>query len=143
MHPAILQTLKIACFSNPSTSLSYKHVNNFTSSILDKPHEKEMPKPMLALALTAVGCWIVLALITQCFPQVYAALKDYSTGEDKALQFSATNYFEVYQRFAKLLDQVQAKQPIRFHNRMHQIYQFWCATTTILLSHSLTVTRPC
>jgi len=53
-NPAVLLTLKASGFSS-AASLGYKYVTEFTSSIPEKPFEKEMPKAMVALAMTAVS----------------------------------------------------------------------------------------
>ena len=48
-----LDMLRVGFFKS-STSLGFKIMDRFTSSLLDKPDEKEIPAPMLALVATAV-----------------------------------------------------------------------------------------
>lgn len=45
--------LRVAFFKCP-TSFGFKIAQEFASSLLDKPEEKEIPAPMLALVATAV-----------------------------------------------------------------------------------------
>ena len=54
LHPALVSVLH-QCFFAGSGSIGSKHASRFTSSLAERPDEKEIPMAMLALVGTAVG----------------------------------------------------------------------------------------
>ncbi len=73
------QTIRQAWFKSPR-SFGWTIINQFNSSLPEKPGEKEIPTPMLALVATAVNtsCPCALTLLTDCCTiQVYASILDH------------------------------------------------------------------
>jgi hypothetical protein len=54
LNPVIINTIQSAYFGNPRAT-GFQYVNQFSSSVLSKPNEKELPAALLALAITAVS----------------------------------------------------------------------------------------
>ena len=54
-HLVFAKILHLAFFKSRQSGVGFKIVSSFTSSLLDKPDEKEIPAPMLALTATTVG----------------------------------------------------------------------------------------
>lgn len=59
-NPAILSVLEQSFFSGPS-SIGVRLASKFKSSRADRPDEKEIPMPMLALVATGV-CFLLFLL---------------------------------------------------------------------------------
>ncbi|KAF8878335.1 hypothetical protein BD779DRAFT_1676926 [Infundibulicybe gibba] len=104
-HPVILTVLEQCFFTGPS-SIGARLINKFKSSRKDRPEEKEVPIPMLALIATGV----------------YAATKEWETGSRIKTEFGGKLFEMTYQRHVEFLDTILAEKPNAFHAMMHRIY---------------------
>jgi len=54
--------------------------------------------------------------------QLYAAIQEWSTGQHKAVEFSANSYLDVYLGNVNTFCHIREKRPEAFHVMMHDIY---------------------
>ena len=114
-------------FFKRSGSFGNKIINQFKSSSPDKPHEREIPAPMLALVSTAV-CTVILVLLIysprQLPCQIFAAIGDCATGQ--TLEFSDKHYTSVYVENMDTIMDIKNDAPNEYHALMHRLYrQAW------------------
>ncbi|KAI0349242.1 hypothetical protein OH77DRAFT_1415399 [Trametes cingulata] len=105
-HTSIVATLR-ACFFGGAHSFAAKHVSQFTSTLANRPDEREVPLVMLALVGTAL----------------HAALTEWRLGFQKALAFSGDSFLDAYNEHVLLLQDIKAKNPRAYHVMMHRLYQ--------------------
>lgn len=74
---------------------------------------REVPKVMVALVSTAY----------------YAALKEWSTGEHKHLDFSANSNLDVYNGHMRTLNEIESLKPGPYHRMMVEIYNLASSTS--------------
>ncbi|KAL1940481.1 hypothetical protein VTO73DRAFT_9053 [Trametes versicolor] len=103
--PVFLETLRVAFFKRPS-SLGFRLSKFFESSVPDKPDEKEIPAPMLALVATAL----------------HAAIEDCKHNLTQSRDFTANDYWNVYKDHIQELSTIRHSGPLQFHVLMHG---FW------------------
>ncbi|KAI0323497.1 hypothetical protein GY45DRAFT_1376283 [Cubamyces sp. BRFM 1775] len=75
-----------------------------------RPDEKELPAPMIALVSAAI----------------YASISDYEFDVYEAGEFSADAYADVYAENMRILDHIKKNGPRKYHTLMHRLYQDVC-----------------
>ncbi|KAF9458287.1 hypothetical protein BDZ94DRAFT_1325651 [Collybia nuda] len=105
-HDAIILVLK--WFFEDWTSIGRKNIKLFETSIPDNPHyrEPEVTIPMVAGSTT----------------MVYADILERSTGEHVKTKFDADTQFGTYQHHCSILEGIKAKDPIKFHRLMSNLF---------------------
>ncbi|OJT12554.1 hypothetical protein TRAPUB_10898 [Trametes pubescens] len=104
--PVYLETLRVAFFKR-SSSFGFNVSPHFTSSLLDKPDEKEMPAPLLALVATAL----------------HAAIEDCKHGYIQPHDFTANDYWNVYTDHIQHLSTIRSQGPAQYHVLMHGLWR--------------------
>ncbi|KAF8952950.1 hypothetical protein BDZ97DRAFT_1930154 [Flammula alnicola] len=106
LNQAIIDTLKAAFFSKPS-SIGNQYLDKFTSILPEKPDERELSIPLVALCATGV----------------YAGLYEYRSGFHKELSFSGNTFIKAYSTHVKSLEKLKAGKPTLFHEIMSKLYK--------------------
>ncbi|KAI0633955.1 hypothetical protein C8Q77DRAFT_1072694 [Trametes polyzona] len=104
--PVYVETLRAAFFKR-AKSLGFKIAHLAQSSLPDKPHEKELPAPLLALVATAI----------------HAAIEDCKLGHRRPRDFSTNEYWGVYKDHMLILTNIRTKGPIQYHVLMHGLWR--------------------
>ncbi|KAI0703143.1 hypothetical protein C8Q76DRAFT_801989 [Earliella scabrosa] len=105
-------------FFKRSSSFGNKIINQFKSSSPDKPHEREIPAPMLALVSTAI----------------FAAIGDCATGQ--TLEFSDKHYTSAYVENMDTIMDIKNDAPNEYHALMHRLYRQACARSGMTAAQS-------
>ncbi|KAF9528453.1 hypothetical protein CPB83DRAFT_894241 [Crepidotus variabilis] len=105
-NPVLISTIKKAFFSN-ARSTGYRFIEQFTSSVEGQAQEKEIPMPLLVLALTAIYC----------------CLSEYQNGEKKRLDFDGKTFLSINRSLMNVLNRTKNSRPLDFHRRMHELYE--------------------
>jgi hypothetical protein len=123
-HPVILSVLEQAFFSGPS-SIGAQLPNKFKSSRADRPNEKEIPTPMLALVSTGVRFSAFICVThsdqTPITSQVYAAVKEREGGAHVAASFDSSIFETTYCRHVGFLQELLKSAPNKYHALMHRL----------------------
>ncbi|KAJ8456690.1 hypothetical protein ONZ51_g11974 [Trametes cubensis] len=104
--PVFLEMLRFAFFKRP-TSFGFKIAPHFVSSLPDKPDEKEIPAPMLALVATAL----------------HAAIEDCKHGYTQPRDFSTNDYSGIYVDHIQELTAIRVQGPNQYHVLMHGLWR--------------------
>ncbi|OJT06024.1 hypothetical protein TRAPUB_1711 [Trametes pubescens] len=104
--PVFIETLRVAFFKRPS-SLGFELSKQFESSLPNKPDEKELPAPMLALVATAL----------------HAAIEDCKYGHKQPCDFSSNDYWNVYKDHIQELSSIRRDGPLQYHVLMHGLWR--------------------
>ncbi|RPD72980.1 hypothetical protein L226DRAFT_572755 [Lentinus tigrinus ALCF2SS1-7] len=107
--PIFEEVLTSVFFRSPR-SLGYRLVPYFTSSLPDKPDEKEIPAALLALVSTAL----------------YASIDDYRQLPFTSKNFTVNANLEAYQRNVQELANLKARKVTAYHRLMHGFYVQIC-----------------
>ncbi|TFK79320.1 hypothetical protein K466DRAFT_505728, partial [Polyporus arcularius HHB13444] len=103
------QTIRQAWFKGPR-SFGWTIIDKFPSSLPDKPSEKEIPAPMLALVATAV----------------YASILDHEPEVYEASDFTANDFADAYTEHIRVLAAIKQNDLRAYHALMHGLYrQVW------------------
>ncbi|KAI0772148.1 hypothetical protein BD413DRAFT_612966 [Trametes elegans] len=104
-HPAVAAVLH-ACFWTGTQSFANRYPTQFTSSMLSRPLEREVPAPMLALIGAAL----------------HASLLEWKSGMHRAAAFSGDAFVDVYNEHCLLLAGIRKQNPHAYHTMMHRMY---------------------
>ncbi|KAI0759462.1 hypothetical protein BD413DRAFT_617756 [Trametes elegans] len=104
-HPAVAAVLH-ACFWTGTQPFANRYPNEFTSSMLSRPLEREVPAPMLALIGAAL----------------HASLLEWKSGTHRAAAFSGDAFVDVYNEHCLLLAGIRNQNPHAYHTMMHWMY---------------------
>ncbi|KAI0733365.1 hypothetical protein C8Q72DRAFT_813353 [Fomitopsis betulina] len=106
-HPIIESTFKLTLFQRP-TSFGFMHCTELCSSSLpNKPDEKELPMAMVALVATSV----------------YASLNNWVDGVRKASDFDTARVCDAYKVNIALLEAIKASSTKKYHVLMHGLFK--------------------
>ncbi|PIL24484.1 hypothetical protein GSI_14239 [Ganoderma sinense ZZ0214-1] len=105
--PPIFENMLIASFFSRRQSYGHRISKHFKSSHPDKPDEKEIPAPMLALVSTAI----------------FAAIDDFKHAHYDAAKFEVNLNLHVYRRNMAFLDHIKDKNIDAFHTLMHGLFK--------------------
>ncbi|CDO71996.1 hypothetical protein BN946_scf184943.g31 [Trametes cinnabarina] len=108
--PIFFEILRVAFFKR-ANSFGFRVSSYFTSSVPDKPDEKEIPASMLALVATAL----------------YAAIDDCKNRLAQPRHFTANDYWNVYADHIQELSNLRSKGPAQYHFLMHSFWRNLCA----------------
>ncbi|RPD72205.1 hypothetical protein L226DRAFT_442490, partial [Lentinus tigrinus ALCF2SS1-7] len=100
-----VDALMDALFATPR-SYGYRAASRFTSSLADKPDEKEIPAAMLALVATAL----------------YASIDDYRSMHREPCDFKSNIFLDIYRQNIATLSQYKHDCPIKYHRLMHSLF---------------------
>ncbi|KAJ7796042.1 hypothetical protein B0H13DRAFT_2392833 [Mycena leptocephala] len=104
-HGSICFVIKEEVFSN--TSFVIQNVDLFPARIPEKPTERELPDPMVALGATAV----------------YASLVEYRmTGHRQNIPFTEDAYEDIYRNHIATLEEVRKSAPKSIHRILHELF---------------------
>ncbi|KAI0632644.1 hypothetical protein C8Q77DRAFT_1261945 [Trametes polyzona] len=101
-----VETLRAAFFKRPN-SFGFQICHLFQSSLPEKPNEKELPAPMLALVATAI----------------HAAIEDFKLGHHQPRDFSTNDYCGVYEDHMLILTNIRTQGPVQYHVLMHGLWR--------------------
>ncbi|KAI9460725.1 hypothetical protein F5148DRAFT_1369187 [Russula earlei] len=104
-NPLILAVLEQCFFTGPA-SIGARLPSKFKSSRSDRPDEKEIPIPMLALVATGV----------------YAAIKEWECSPHIKADFGSNIFENTYRRHVDFLRKILKDGPNKYHAMMHRIY---------------------
>ncbi|KAI0634263.1 hypothetical protein C8Q77DRAFT_1072902 [Trametes polyzona] len=110
--PIYVETLRAAFFKH-AKSLGFKIAHLVESSLPDKPNEKELPAPLLALVATAI----------------HAVIEDCKMGHRRPRDFSTNEYWGVYKDHMLILSNIRTKGPVQYHVLMHGLWRELYGTT--------------
>ncbi|KAI1781774.1 hypothetical protein LXA43DRAFT_1105349 [Ganoderma leucocontextum] len=103
--PIFVDMLQVAFFSK-RTSYRHRMSHLFTSSLPDKPDEKEIPAAMLALVSTAI----------------YASIDDFKFNRYETQKFEANTFIQAYRKNMQNLSEIKTRNPAAYHRLMHGFY---------------------
>ncbi|KAJ6537054.1 hypothetical protein B0H19DRAFT_1182448 [Mycena capillaripes] len=104
-HGSIRFVIKEEVFSNPS--FMTQNIDRFPARIPEKPTQRELPDPMIALGATAV----------------YASLVEYRmTGRRQNIPFTEDAYEDIYRNHIATLEQVRKSAPKSMHRILHELF---------------------
>ncbi|KAI0944927.1 hypothetical protein AcV7_001598 [Taiwanofungus camphoratus] len=106
LHEGIITALQ-QCFFHGRHSFGMKNLELFTSSLPDKPDEKELPKAMCALASTAVR----------------TSIFEFISGSHKLNNFRWQDVIDIYNENMILLEKIQHDGPTQYHALMHHLFK--------------------
>ncbi|EED85125.1 predicted protein [Postia placenta Mad-698-R] len=104
-HPAIISSFRACFFTGPS-GMGNKYPEPFTLSLPEKPDEKEMTIPLLALVATAE----------------HALLTNWASGHFRPTDFKAAAYADAYGQHVILLNEIKKNSAARYHTLMRDLY---------------------
>ncbi|KAI0331457.1 hypothetical protein GY45DRAFT_1300919 [Cubamyces sp. BRFM 1775] len=104
--PVFVQALRNAFFHS-SRSIGNLLTIHFESSDPERPEEKEIPAPMLALVSTAL----------------YASISDYEFDVFEAAEFSGDSFADVYGENIRLLDKIKSSSLKKYHTLTHRLFR--------------------
>ncbi|KAH9896415.1 hypothetical protein C8Q73DRAFT_664233 [Cubamyces lactineus] len=104
--PMFVKMLRVAFFKCP-TSFGFKISQRFESTLPDKPDEKEIPAPMLALVATTL----------------HAAIDDCKQGYKQPRNFSTNDYSGIYTDHIQELSAIRVQGPTQYHVLMYGLWR--------------------
>ncbi|KAH9854636.1 hypothetical protein C2E23DRAFT_726203, partial [Lenzites betulinus] len=105
-RPVFVEILCAAFFKH-SGSFGFEIMDNFRSTLDEKPDEKEIPAPMLALVATTI----------------HAAIEDCKFGYTQPRSFTTNDYYSVYQDHIQELSAIRSGGPVQYHVLMHGLWR--------------------
>ncbi|KAF9533673.1 hypothetical protein CPB83DRAFT_890139 [Crepidotus variabilis] len=100
----LISTIREAYFSN-ARAVGFRYIDQFLSTVPDKPDEKKMPISLIALCLTGLYCCI----------------SEFEDGKKKELTFDATKFLAINRLFMNIFKKLQEERPLQAHTRFHEI----------------------
>ncbi|KAI0949315.1 hypothetical protein AcW1_008967 [Taiwanofungus camphoratus] len=105
LHDGIVAGLNQAFF-NGRASIGMKNLHLFSSSLPEKPDEKELPKAMCALMGASTR----------------SSISEWVSGTHKADEFTADRAVDAYNEAFVLLERIQQEGPLQYHALMHRLF---------------------